>query len=228
MARNVTLTQIRDDARLYADIRTSDQANDHITDALLDRLINLQLAELHEILSQSGGPVFALSNTESTIAIVNGTASYALPAAFMMLLSVELTYSADDREELRSLSSDAELSQIREGTWGRGDRKGFRLSGPNIIFFPTPNESVTCTIRYVPAFVDLTSGAPTYDGVNGWEKFVSLGVAREVLTIQTRDSSRVDRLYMEQKDRIETMASERQAMDPVHIRIIDGHDRWWP
>jgi hypothetical protein len=53
MARTVTLSQLRTDARLFADERASvagDFSNSPINDTELNRLINLRIAEFYDML----------------------------------------------------------------------------------------------------------------------------------------------------------------------------------
>lgn len=57
----------------------------------------------------------------------------------------------------------------------------------------------------------LIADTDTFDGVNGWEDLVSLGMALRMHGIQETDGSQLAALYREAKEHIETMAHERTA-----------------
>jgi hypothetical protein len=84
-------------------------------------------------------------------------------------------------------------------------------------------------LQYIPAFTDLVA-AGTFDGVNGWEKLPTLAVAMFILRIEQR-TSEADALlpeYNATKERIEAMADDRAADDPIQIEDTESHhyDDW--
>lgn len=230
MARTVTLAQLRTDARLYADQRVhTPGASTFVTDTELTRLLNLQLAELHELFIAARGDDYVGTVAEDTIAIGGGVARYSLPVDFFQLLSATLRWGATDHEELRALSSHPEADQYRVVGWGSHTPKGYRLRGGQIEIYPAPTSSVDLVLQYAPVFTDLAADGDTYDGVNGWEKLVALGAAIEMRTIEGRDLGRLPALFDAQRERIETMVEERQAADPFQIRDVGREhrrDRW--
>lgn len=230
MARTVTLAQLRADARLYADQRVhASSASTFVADAELTRLINLQLAELHELFVAARGADYAGGVDEATIALGGGVARYALPADFFQLLSATIRWSTTDHEELRAIPSHMEADRYRVLTWAPHSPKCYRLRGGQIEVYPTPTTSVDLVIQYAPVFKDLVADADTYDGVNGWEKLVALGTAIELLTVAQRSAGNLPALYEQQRARIEAMVTERQAEDPFLIRDVDPthRRRWW-
>lgn len=222
MARNVTLAQLRTDARFYSDTRSNTPGSGLITDAELNRLINLRLAELHEILLGDSGSEYANAVADSTIALVAGTSAYDLPADFFRLLSVHIVWGPEEIEELRLISSQVESVRFRSSDWGKFTSKGFRLKNAQIEIFPTPTSAPSVVLRYAKAYQDLALDVDTYDGVNGWEKYVTLGAALDVLAFLRRSEPAVQALYQEQRDRLETYARERQAQDPIQIRDTEN------
>lgn len=224
MARTVTLAQLRADARLYADQRVhSSSGSTFVSDTELTRLINLQLAELHELLVSARGDDYDGRISEATSTLAPGVSRYDLPLDFFQLLSAELLWSEHDRELLRHISTNPDTTRYQNsGAWDRWALKGYRLRGAYIRIYPTPRSAVDLYLRYAPHFVDLAGDSDTYDGVNGWEKLVALGAAIELRTIEGRPLGSLQSLYDAQKARIEAMVDERQATDPIHIRDVEG------
>ena len=95
--------------------------------------------------------------------------------------------------------------------------KAYKLRASQLEFLPVPSGSVTCRIQYVPAFAGLVNDANTFDGINGWEKMVAIGIAIELREIEKRPSPTLAEMYGEQLQRIETLKSERDAEAPLEI-----------
>jgi hypothetical protein len=209
---------LRLDARLYADQRPG-SATSFITETELTGLVNRKIRELYDMLvAARGSDYFA---TEDTIAIVSGTSRYDLPADFYELSSLTLEWSSNDHELLFPVGSVRERIHhegvLPQNCWSRYSPKGYRLRASQLEFLPVPTGSVTCRMQYVPVFVALVADADTFDGINGWEKMVTLGVAMEMRAIEKRPSSDLASMYGEQLARIETMKSERDAEAPKEV-----------
>lgn len=224
MASSVTLLQLRTDARLYADQRTGQNATPFITDTELTRLVNMKARELFDMLVEArGSDYFA---TEGTIAIVAGTSRYSLPADFYELSSVTLEWTTSDFELVLPIGTTRERInyQDRLGSaqpWTRFSWKGYKLRASQIEFLPEPRGDVTCRLQYVPVFTDLVADGDTFDGINGWEKMVSIGVAIEMREIEKRPSAELGRMYAEQLARIETLKAERDAEAPKEVVDVE-------
>jgi hypothetical protein len=230
LARSVTLLQLRTDARLYADERPGGTST-FITDTEANRLVNLALTELYDLLVEARGHEYyeTVSTSTSTVA---GTAAVSLPADFYQLLGVHLQWAANDLEEVRDLEHIQDRhGLVNLGSWSQYGPKAFRLRGTSLEFFPTPTSVVTVALRYVPAFGDLASDAATFDGVNGWEKLVALRAAIEMRVIGGRPYGDLERLYDRERDRVQGLASDRAAQSPKRIRDVQPESNWgtsWP
>ena len=230
MASSVTLAQLRLDARLYADQRPGSTTS-FITETELTRLVNGKIRQLYDLLIEARGSDYYAD--EDTISIVSGTSRYNLPSDFYQLASVTLEWSTNDFELMFPIGTARERieyqGQLGTEIWSRWARKGYRLRASQLEFLPEPNTSVTCRIQYVPVFTDLSADGDTFDGINGWEKMVALGVAMEMRTIEKRPSSDLAGMYGEQMARIETMKSERDAEAPkevVDVKRLRRRNRW--
>ena len=229
MASSVTLSQLRTDARLYADQRPGG-ANTFINDSELTRLINIKARELYDLLVDARGSAYYA--TEATLAIVGGTSRYDLPSDFYQLDSVTLEWSDQDHELMFPVGS-TRLRIAYESTWhkwSRYDAKAYRLRASQIEVLPVPSSDVTCRLQYVPVYVDMVADDDTFDGVNGWEKMLTLGVAIEMLAIDKRTNGTLANAYGEQLARINDMKTERDAEAPkqiVDVQRLHGRRGWY-
>jgi hypothetical protein len=220
---------LRTDARLYADQRPGG-SQVFINDTELTRLVNLKARELRDKLVDARGSAYYA--TEATIAIVGGTSRYDLPISFYELDSVTLEWSDQDHELMFPVGS-TRLRVAYESTWhkwSRYDSKAYRLRSSQIEFLPAPTSDVTCRIQYVPVFADLVNDADTFDGINGWEKMLTLGVAIEMMAIDKRTNATLVQQYGEQLARIEEMKTERDAEAPkeiVDVHRLRGRRGWY-
>lgn len=223
----VTLGQLIADARLYADQRTSNGSVAFITDVEVARLINLQIGELYDMLVAARGHEYYA--TDDTITL-DGSASYDLPEDFYQLLSVEIEHASDDVEPVSALNSPRDVWSFASESWQPWTRKAYRIRGSQIDFFPTPG-SGTVRLRYVPVFTDLTGGEGEagFDGVNGWEKLVALGVASEMLEIEEQGAgAALQAAFARQIERIEGLAADRDATEEIEIRDVRRSSRRYP
>ncbi len=227
MASSVTLAQLRLDARLYADQRPG-SATSFITESELTRLVNMKARELYDMLVEAHGSDYYA--TEATVAIVSGTTRYSLPADFYALSSVTLEWTDLDHELLFEIGTHRQRTPLEASRqWSRYEPKAYKLRASQIEFLPEPRSDVTCRLQYVPVFVSLVADGDTFDGINGWEKMLTLGVAMEMREIEKRPSASLASMYAEQIARIETLKAERDAESPreiVDVQRMRGRRGW--
>jgi glycogen debranching enzyme len=116
-----------------------------------------------------------------------------------------------------------------EQNWTRYSRKGYKLRASQVEFLPEPRTDVTCRIQYVPVYVDMVADGDTFDGINGWEKMVALGVAIEMRVIEKRAANDLMQLYAPQLERVEALKTERDAEAPKTIvdeQRLRGRNGW--
>lgn len=226
MAKNASLAQVRTLARLYADSGRG-SGTPTITNSEANLLINQSLGEFYDLLVSARGHEHYLS--EQTISTVAGTATYGTNA--YQVLSVAINWGTNRLEEVPALNSVNERSEVLNwGTWGESNHKAFRVRGAQIELFPTPTAVVSVVVRHIPPFTTLVADGDTFDGVNGWEKLIALKVAIEMRTIEGLPATFLTRLYEQERERIEELASQLAANHPVQIRDVDpernGVDPW--
>ncbi len=217
MSKLVTPAQLVNDAYVYANMT---QANgSFITPAQALRFVNLAATEFYDLLVAARGHEYYIA--EQSVSILSGTSRYALPADHYETLSITLAWGPDQVEEVDDYSSVRDRWQFLNGLqWSQWADKGFRLRAGFIEFLPVPRSNVTATHQYLPAMPDMTIGGASFDGVNGWERLVSLKAASDMLTASTKSSAAVDEKWAREYQRIQEMADQRAAEHPNKIRDV--------
>ena len=244
MALVVTLDRLRSDSLLWADARPGG-ANEFVGTNDLDRLINLKIAEWQDLIIAGRPPdlptlhnyIVATPNIPSLV--------FAGNLALYSIVTLEVLWNGTDignstRVEPVSAISWADAHKLKHVTWGEGSPKGYiRGDGTNsdsITIYPTPTIASRFFFRYIPGLIDLVpSPGPGHTMVtyNQWDKFITIGVAIEILAIMGRDSSHLQNLYGEQRKRLEALAAERLMTDPKRVRDVAPESpwrssHWWP
>jgi hypothetical protein len=229
VASNVTRAQIRTDARLLADERPGG-ASAFVSDDECNRLIDTHTRGLYDRLIAARGQEFYAD--DDAISIVGGTSRYNLPSDFYQLFTLTLEWSSTNHELLEPFEM-LERARYRAAGWGQGSPKGYRLRGAQIEILPTPTGSVTGRLEYVPAFAGFsadTGAGGTFDGVNGWERWISVSVAIDLRIVSERSTNRLEEQLAKIDARIEELAAQRDAMHPARVVNVapEGRRRRWP
>lgn len=225
MARTATLLQIRN--RAYQRGGFESETSRHPA-AEVTSHINESYADLRDQLARARGTTFDEATTDYTLVV--GTSTYALPANFYSLLAVQLNTGASKHplERYQRLERPA-LSDTNAG-W-LGYPYYYALQGANVEVMPTPSVTgMTLTIRYVPTPTTLTNDADTLDGVDGWEEWVVVDVARKMAT-KERDFELVSALQSDLNrlsERIRALGGARDRAGPGHVVDVRGQrSRRW-
>jgi len=232
--RTVTLSQLRSDARLYADERPGGAAA-FIDDTELDRLINLSVASLYDKLLMAGGHEYYVQTYSGNLTANSATyGSPLMPTDHYRTLRLYLQWDSNDHEDLRSIGMLEKGRFNNYGSWGRDTPKGYRITGGGSLeVYPTPTASTSIVHVYTPAFTDMTMTTDTFNGVNGWERVVALDVAIQMRVIREKPYSDLEALFQRDWQRIETAAGNRTQYDPPHVVDVypeggRGQRHGWP
>lgn len=222
MARTVQRATVRKNARLFADQRPGGGST-FISDDEYNDLINLELPKLWDRLVAAAGPEYY--EEESTgLATAAGVATVALPSNFYQLNACDLRWSADKLEPVRELPHSADRYQFNGVLWAEDGPKAQRIRKALLEFFPTPSAVVEVVLRFVPVCPLLTTDTGTngsFDGVNGWDSAVSLGVAIAARGIEKVSASDLIRLYEAELERIDQIAADRASSSAPKVRDVD-------
>jgi hypothetical protein len=252
----VTLDSIETLARLYADQRTSSGATAQFIDQTESRsLINQEGRKLYG-LCIAARPEFYAIEKEGTLsdpllgACVSGRRLFVpMPKCppFRDLLGVEIKWSTTDIEPIDPIRAADSHRYESAGLWGRYSPKGYVIGGSpagNEGFYVSPGpaalDGTVLRIRYTQAWQDLGTKTcadcdnDSFNAVDGWDNLIALGVARLMRGIQRSPPDPfLESEYAAAHERVERMASERNAQEPLEIRDVEPRfgpryrNGWW-
>lgn len=226
---NVALTELLTGARLYADERPGGSTA-FISDSDGLRLVKRSVMHLRDEVIAAGGHEYFV--TDTTFATSSGTNDYSLPSDHMETLLVQVVWGASDVEDVGGWEWDERGALESLGTWGRGNRKGYRLTGSEMSLYPTP--SAENTVRHVYVKRWNQNDTVIDMGLDGWEDYVELDVAVRMRAIQQLPYNDLIALRDEALQRIQNMANDRAAREPLRVTDVApesayvGRRRWWP
>jgi len=215
MPRTRTRDQLVQRARELADMET----NGFISDTEAEEMVAQSVAELWGILVTTDPDRYSVT---SDISATAGTYEYAVPADFMQCLMVErLIGSGPDGITLEPYSLQ-EQNQIGLADLGGSFVTSVRYlvtgqgadgSGTVVRFRPDPG-SATYRLHYVQAPQDLAAGASEFDGVAGWEEFVTHDAAIQMKQKEESDTSVLERRLARIETRIKRLSGLRKSGQP--------------
>lgn len=225
MALNQSLEQLRNGVRKFANIQGTTALARH-PDADINDYINRGLGSLHRRLTQALPDQRILSST--TITTEDGVSTYALPALFDFLISIELT-AAGGRRWLTAYEMSERPYIVAPNQPTTGIPTVYRLRGGNIEFLPTPGDEYTPLLWYIPSATQLSSDASTFDTIDRLDDYVIAYAARfaaikdknwDVVNVACKPM--LDELIPE----IEALGRNRDRNSPPRIVDVRERDRW--
>lgn len=227
MAYTITRLQMITRARRKADA----VGDDHL---IASDGTDLCIDECNDLVSQAWKIVFACDPdrlaTSSSISVVAGTPTYALPADFMSLRRID-----DDNGVPLEPAPNLELDRDTNST-SRAPR--YRLIGggqtgstERLELRPTPNTTATFTLYYVATAPVLSTDGATYDCRFDEHTFVIAGLAAFIAERQETDSTPFRALQMQARRDIEAMARKRDSgrapqITDVRTPMLDWRARY--
>lgn len=233
MAYRVTLRQLMTRARQ----RSNDNSSQFVTDGELADMVSQSYAEFYDLVRGStfGGQYYRSVANVTTVA---GTASYALPADFCAVISVDIFVvpgATDVGSAVRSATrfQEEQRNMFRfwpTGGWTQISPIFYDLQGPNITFIPLPQAAHSVNINYVPIAAALVDGGDAIDSINGWDEWIVLDVAIKLLQ-KGNKTERIAQLmpYLQRQEaRILAAAPQRDltGTERVHETAVDYED-WY-
>jgi hypothetical protein len=218
VARTRTGEQLIDDSYLRADLVGATDRHPRTT---VLRYVNQGCTELYDLLVEARGRAYFRA-TPSTITTTSGTTRYALPAAFLRLISLRVSgrggfcldpFTPQDEPALREPGITVDKPTHYEVQPGY------------VELLPLHRASLSIVCDYVPVFTDLadTSGS-TFDGINGWEQYPVEFAAREMFL---KDGEKGEANDCTQKMealaiRVGKLAPKRDAFRAERVKNVRG------
>lgn len=231
-----TRLQLRTDARRASD-QASNGSDDFVSDAELNDYLNQAIVDTYNVLLDGTGET--LFKTSQSIAMVAGTATYALEVDFYRLLGVDVALADGSTYVMLPVAFHERHKYVNMTGWSRFVRPGYYLTTdidngtpweatPQITFLPTPDGTETVTIHYVPAPPQLTGDT---DKVSLWgaHEHVALGAAVRMLEKEESDATHLLRRMGMLEQRFKKVLSSRDAGPPTTVTDAETlEDVYWP
>jgi hypothetical protein len=223
------LSELRTSARRIADMERST----FVTDAEIDAYLNLGVRHLWALLFQSDIDRFVVRFEFTT---TTGTREYTLPDDFMVvrLLEVLTTSGGEDAYPIQAYNL-SEGHTSNTGLFGSAFTDGEHLryavygqgtagAGTRIRFDPDP-QGRTFRLWYVAAPEELSVDGDLFDGVLGWEEWVTLWAGEQMLLKEESDPSLVIRRRQEVTSIMKKVAGSRDVGSAHRVAKVRGRRR---
>lgn len=222
-----TLAQIRLSSQQKADMVNSQ----FLTTAEWNYNINQSLKELYDLVLEKYGDDYYVQapyvfSTDGT------TYLYPLPSDFYKLLGLDLALgnTNDSFVTIRRFNfSDRNRYAVPnfQSFYGVTNLR-YRMAGNNLWLTPIPSANQTLRLWYVPRNTELVSDSDTTDGFGGWLEYVCIDAALKAIQKAELDPSTLALQKTAMLQRIESVAENRDAANPMTVSDSAWSDMWWP
>jgi hypothetical protein len=185
--------------KLRARQRADMENSRFVQDPELGGYVNKSATELYDLLTTVFEDYYSQS---AAISIVPGTSRYDLPADFYKLTAVDEAVAAGQG--------------ITISRYNFQERNRFQ----------TPSGARSVKLWYIPVMPSMVLDADTFDGINGWDEYIVVDVARKLLQ---KEESDTQPLILEKSDlinRINACAPNRDAGTPSMMVDVNARDQW--
>jgi hypothetical protein len=195
-----------------------------VEDPELTSIVNSHVQALYDLLIEvRGQPYYATDHTETTEV---DKEEYPLPTDFYQLSGAPVIYDGSNYYQMKTWEENERARLLGRNVGHSIEQMRYRILANNISLLPIPNSILTLTIRYIPTFQYLVDNGDTFDGINGWEKWVELNSGIEMMNKGQRDSAALQVQLAQVDARIRRLAPSRDAANPP--RIVDTRRDWHP
>ena len=213
--------------------RADMEDNYFVSDLEVQTYINSGIAELHDLLIQTYGQDYYVSN--STFNTVVDQDTYAIStqvgADFYKLRGMDAQLSGTTWFTLSPFNFNERNISQNVSTWSLLNNVRYRMVGENIVFAPKPDSVKAIKVWYIPTAQQFNSATPatsstTFDDINGYAEYIVLDAAMKCLQ---KEESDVSILYAQKRDmkrRIEVAADNRDAGNPLTISDVYLENNW--
>ena len=215
----VTVQTIVDSAIDLADMRNSafiDQSGTAGTELI--RYVNMAYKDLY---AQSVLSKEFYFTTPTTISVVGGTSSYALPSDFYKLDGVDMALDSSGRYLTLKPFQFMERNKFRSGLaltvapYGQVFR--YIVVGTNIQFIPLPSQNATIQLWYTPEPVTISSFSTSLALPIGCDEYMSLTIACRMMDKEETDTSSLNAKRLEVLDQLRNSLKDRDQGSASYV-----------
>lgn len=218
MPKTRKLSEMRLGARRLSDMVGST----FISDDELTEIVNRHCQALYDLLLEVRGQLYFGKGYDITC--YSDQTVYDLPHDFYQLVGSPIISSGGKFYQLKTWEENERARLLNLNNSYPSDAR-YRLVAGKIEIIPSPQTSWTLKLRYVPTFTKLVDDSDTFDGINGWEEWVELNSAIDMLAKEESDTSIRQAQLMKVEARIRRLAPVRDAANPP--RIVDTRRDWY-
>ena len=219
--------------------RADMESNDFVSDLEVQTYINAGLAELHDILIQTYGQDYYVSN--ATFNTVAGTDTYPINSStsgpnisnFYKLRGMDAKVNGADYFTLRPFNFNERNVYQNWGSWSLLGLTNirYRMVGDNIVFTPQPDNVTEVKVWFIPTAQQFDSSTPatsttTFADINGYAEYVVIDAAIKCLQKEESDVQVLMAQKTAMKRRIEEAANNRDAGSPLQVSDIYGENNY--
>ena len=219
--------------------RADMESNDFVSDLEVQTYINAGLAELHDILIQTYGQDYYVSN--ATFNTVAGTDTYPINSStsgpnisnFYKLRGMDAKVNGADYFTLRPFNFNERNVYQNWGSWSLLGLTNirYRMVGDNIVFTPQPDNVTEVKVWFIPTAQQFDSATPatsttTFADINGYAEYVVIDAAIKCLQKEESDVQVLMAQKTAMKRRIEEAANNRDAGSPLQVSDIYGENNY--
>ena len=213
MSNKVSLSKIRDLIRARGEIRSV-----YVSDSDLTDWINSAIKDLYDQIISVNQDYFV--RVSDNISVVSGTDKYSLPHDFADLLRVEVLYqSPSDWRPLERFNlserSNSNLNTPTKLFWR------YRVMDDFIYLAPTPAESGTLRLWYVPVPPTMSDDAETAEFIFGWDEYVVCDCLERHANKEESDATPFTTKKFQTLERILSRAKSRDLGNANTIRDVE-------
>lgn len=225
---SITLEEIRLQARQRADMVESE----FVEDSELTNYVNASLAELHDLLIAAYNEEYYMESVEfdSVTDIIeydlpNGT-NYSAAPRFYKLRGVDCRIQNQDWVTVKRFNFNRRNADVDSFTWNLlgVPYMEYRIVGSKIRFNRVPDANTSFRLWYHPVSTTLVDNDDAFDDVNGYVDYVIVDCAIKMLQKQEDDVTVLMLQKEALRERIKTMAQNRDANEPESVSDIYAED----
>jgi hypothetical protein len=190
------------------------------------RYVNQGCTELYDLLVEARGRTYYRA-TPTTLTTATNTTRYALPASFYRLISLRV--SGRQGYCLEPFSPQDE-PWLREPGVTADKPTHYEIQPGYVELLPLHRASLSIVVDYVPVFTDLADDTTPFDGINGWEQYVTYFAAREMYS-KDDEAAKVGEQNQAMQmlaKRIQGLAPKRDAFRAERVKNVRGGGGGFP
>jgi hypothetical protein len=220
----VTLLQLKNAARQRADMSGSAGPDQFVDDAELTGYINASLAEFNDLVVVKNLLNYVTSSVFTLTGNTSNSNYYTLSSSFYKLAGVDRLLDGSVSGGT-AVWYDVNKFAFNERNFGnnpifplfRPPYVKYRIIGNNLVFMPALTSAGTYQIWWYPQAPVLSSNTDTIDETQYWWDYVVVDAAIKMLAKEESDVTILAAQKMALKDRIESMAADRDYGQPEQI-----------